>query len=233
MGHVDYSLNGRTAFNQNCVDIGTGSACENYLDQVLDAVAAALPPKPRGQSRFEDDVDSAFLDIENLYIGCHSGGGTAMKTIVGGNSLGKYKSKLKECWGFDCVYGLGGWEAAVRNRSDVKFYLYFGRGTSSDARGSPVELWNIVYGSKKAPNVYMAPGFPGVEDDRIAFQSVDEIKKKTSNLPYEKIRKDVDRFLGDAKAYWKYVKANYWHDLKDHYPVSADLLGPRIGKALP
>ena len=49
--------------------------------------------------------------------------------------------------GFDCIYGLTGWEGAVRNRTDVKFYLYFGRGTSRSAGGTPVEFWNIVHGA--------------------------------------------------------------------------------------
>ena len=231
MGHVDSSFNERDAFRKHSADIGTGSACEDYLDEVLDAMAPALPRQPASQ---RSDEASASLDIENLYIGCHSGGGIAMKTIVGGNSLGKYKSKLKQCWGFDCIYGLNGWEGAVRNRADVKFYLYYGRGTSRDAGGTPVEFWNVVYGRKKASNVYLAPCFPGVEDDSLAFQSVDEIrKKKDSRIPYEMIRRDVDRYLGDSKEYWRHVRKSYWHKLKDHYPVSADLLGPRIAGAFP
>jgi len=232
LGYVDPNFKGRDAFRKHSADFGAGLACESYLDEVLDAMARALPSRP--SSRTDDDTSSAFLDIENLYIGCHSGGGIAMKTIVGGNSLGKYKSKLRQCWGFDCIYGLSGWEGAVRNRTDVKFYLYFGRGTSRSAGGTPVEFWNIVHGRKPAPNVYLAPCFPGVEDDALAFQSVEEIrKKKDSKIPYEVIRRDTDRLLGDAEAYWNQVRAKYWLKLKDHYPVSADLLGPRIASAFP
>jgi len=231
LGYVDPSFNGRDAFRKHSADFGAGSTCESYLDEVLDAIAPALPRKPSSNT---EDTDSAFLDIENLYIGCHSGGGIAMKTIVGGNALGKYKSKLQQCWGFDCIYGLNGWEGAVRNRTDVKFYLYFGRGTSRDAGGTPVEFWNVVYGRKRASNVYLAPCFPGVEDDSLAFQSVEEIKKKKdSKVPYEMIRRDTDRLLGDSEAYWNYVRAKYWLKMKDHYPVSADLLGPRIASAFP
>jgi len=231
LGYVDPSFNGRDAFRKHSADFGAGSTCESYLDEVLDAIAPALPRKPSSNT---EDTDSAFLDIENLYIGCHSGGGIAMKTIVGGNALGKYKSKLRQCWGFDCIYGLNGWEGAVRNRTDVKFYLYFGRGTSRDAGGTPVEFWNVVYGRKRASNVYLAPCFPGVEDDSLAFQSVEEIKKKKdSKVPYEMIRRDTDRLLGDSEAYWNYVRAKYWLKMKDHYPVSADLLAPRIASAFP
>ena len=58
-------------------------------------------------------------------------------------------------------------------------------------------------------------------------------KKKDSKIPYEVIRRDVDRFLGNAEEYWRHVHNKYWQKLKDHYPVSADLLGPRITRALP
>ena len=56
----------------------------------------------------------------------------------------------------------------------------------------------------------------GVEDDALAFQSVEEIrKKKESKIPYEVIRRDTDRLLGDAEAYWNQVRAKYWLKLKD------------------
>src|SRR5262249_39636721 len=157
----------------------------DYLDEVLGALGRALPRKTTPST---PDPTPPF-DIANLYIGCHSGGGIAMKAIVGSKALGKDKSKLREGWGFDCVYGqTPGWEGAVRNRSDVTCYVYFGQGTQADSGGTPVELWNLVYGRKKAGNVYMAPCFPGVEDDTLAFQSVDDIKKKpNSKIPYEMI----------------------------------------------
>src|SRR5437868_2878152 len=81
-----------------------GTSCEQYLNDVLDALASVLPPRPKSQAPNQEDTESASVDINNLYIGCHSGGGTAMKSIVKGDSLGSYKSKLKQCWGFDCVY---------------------------------------------------------------------------------------------------------------------------------
>ena len=85
LGYVDPNFKGRDAFRKHSADFGAGLACESYLDEVLDAMARALPSRP--SSRTDDDTSSAFLDIENLYIGCHSGGEIAMKTIVGGNSL--------------------------------------------------------------------------------------------------------------------------------------------------
>src|SRR3954464_5147189 len=106
MGFVEpVTFAGKSGFASNNTGMGGGKACEQYLNEVLDALASVLPPRPKSQARNQDDTDSASVDINNLYIGCHSGGGTAMKSIVKGDSLGSYKSKLKQCWGFDCVYG--------------------------------------------------------------------------------------------------------------------------------
>jgi hypothetical protein len=65
---------------------------EHYLNEVLAALA-----------RFQNPSSPPALDIKNLAIACHSGGGAGMRNLLG--TLGKYQPKLKECWGFDCLYG--------------------------------------------------------------------------------------------------------------------------------
>lgn len=73
-------------------DLKTAKWGEHYLNEVLVALA-----------RFQNPSSPPALDIKNLAIGCHSGGGVGMRNLIG--TLGKYQPKLKECWGFDCLYG--------------------------------------------------------------------------------------------------------------------------------
>jgi len=73
-------------------DLKTAKWGERYLSEVLAALA-----------RFQNPASPPVLDIKNLAIACHSGGGEGMRYLVG--TLGKYQPKLKECWGFDCLYG--------------------------------------------------------------------------------------------------------------------------------
>jgi hypothetical protein len=78
-------------------DLGEGKWGENYLDEVLNALA-------RFQNSKKDPPEKKPLPIliKNLVIACHSGGGTGMRNLV--RTLGKYQPKLKQCWGFDCLY---------------------------------------------------------------------------------------------------------------------------------
>jgi hypothetical protein len=82
-------------------DLGKGSGCGAYLDRVLKALSKKWNPSKS---------DPPTLDIKSLVIACHSAGGSAMRSVVG--ALGRHRSKLKECWGFDCLY----------SDSDAKFW---------------------------------------------------------------------------------------------------------------
>jgi len=79
--HADYDVS----------DLNTAKWGELYLNEVLKALA-----------RFQNPSSPPNLDIKSLVIACHSGGGEGMRYLVG--TLGKYQGKLKECWGFDCLY---------------------------------------------------------------------------------------------------------------------------------
>lgn len=78
--------------NYDVSDLKTAKWGERYLNEVLAALA-----------RFQNKDNPPKLDIKNLAIACHSGGGEGMRYLVG--TLGKFQASLKECWGFDCLYG--------------------------------------------------------------------------------------------------------------------------------
>jgi hypothetical protein len=74
--------------------LGQGDGIQSYLEEVLDGIA-----------RFQKTLSSAAtssLNVGNLIIAGHSAGGAQMREAS--KHLGKYKDKLKECWGFDCFY---------------------------------------------------------------------------------------------------------------------------------
>lgn len=98
---------------------------ERYLDEVLAALA-----------RFQNPSAPPALDIKNLVIACHSGGGGGMRKLVG--TLGKYQSRLKECWGFDCLYG----KKIVPDDATFWYQWVSGQG------GRPL---HIVYGPSTLP----------------------------------------------------------------------------------
>jgi hypothetical protein len=106
-------------------DLKTAKWGEQYLNEVLKALARFLNPSSPHD-----------LDIKNLAIACHSGGGAGMRNLVG--TLGKYQPKLKECWGFDCLYG----ESPIPDDATFWYQWMLGK----DAR--PL---HIVYGPSTLP----------------------------------------------------------------------------------
>ena len=104
--------------NYSVRDLGDAKWGERYLDEVLAALSPTNKP----------------INVKNLVIACHSGGGEGMRSLVG--TLGKYQSRLKECWGFDCLYGAKAvpddarfwyqWVSAVGRRP---LYIFYGPST--------------------------------------------------------------------------------------------------------
>lgn len=210
-----------------------GNGVERYLNQVLTALAdwyrttlpnpsSATPPK---------------YQIGELYIAGHSGGGGGISSAV--TALGGYKDMLRECWGFDCLYGSGAtWYEWARAQKRMPLYFYFGQGTKPAYNGDVLGLWKRAYGTPKNPlalgarmlNLYLAPALPGTELDIVAFQFSEDIKAKTvARNRYEEVRKIVDPLLDDSNKYWSTIIAQ---GLKDHYPVVSDLLGARIRQSI-
>jgi hypothetical protein len=115
-------------YNGSRTAMGKGNWGEYYLDEVLEALAQFL--------RKRNPASPATLDIKNLVVACHSGGGEAMRNLVAGGgeaggdlvgTLGKYRPRLKECWGFDCLY-----HAALPNDDATKWFTW--RLLGKDAR---------------------------------------------------------------------------------------------------
>jgi hypothetical protein len=92
-----------------------GNWGELYIDNVLNALVPPALPKP---DLYNPGGLVPRLRLRHLVIACHSGGGAAMRNLVG--ALGRYKSHLKACWGFDCLYGI--------NAKDASFWFEWSRG---------------------------------------------------------------------------------------------------------
>src|SRR5262245_16273684 len=122
----------KTHSDYNAGVLGGGKKTEQYLDQVL----AALYDWYVG-GLIDIDLDKyppRRFQINGLYIGGHSGGGGAIISSVA--ALGAYKENLRECWGFDCLYGSGAaWAGWARARGGMPLYFYFGQGTSPGFNG--------------------------------------------------------------------------------------------------
>jgi hypothetical protein len=207
--------------------LGKGNNCFQYLQDILKAIGSF-----RDKSSGTKTV-SAPPALQNLFLACHSGGGEGMLDVLG--SLGDFKDKLKECWGFDCIYSTN-YAAKAASNPKVKFYLYFGQGSSFD---STYDLYAKRYGTPKdsaasgMDNVFLAPAprWPGVDDDTRAFQTVDAIKKKPQTAPtYEEFRQELDAWLGNKGDWTGFLDRNLI--LRGHYTVPATLLEPRIRQSI-
>lgn len=198
--------------------LGEGKGVQFYLEEVLTALG--------------DFQNTKNLQINTLVIAGHSAGGLMMRDAVG--TLGGLKQNLKECWGFDCIYGPAStWSEWIRaNKIKAKLYFYIANGSN---KISAVDLIKKVNGTLKKPafehgrqNIYMAPALKayGTLIDRIAFQSNEEFQIKFATDVYELMRKEVDPLLDDQKSskYWQKI----YPYLKGHFEVVRDLLAPRI-----
>lgn len=92
----EYAVGHSFAGNYNVKDLAAPKWGERYLEEILGALAKFLGASSNSIPQ---------LQVGKLVIACHSGGGNAMRNLVG--SLGKYQSNLTACWGFDCLYGAG------------------------------------------------------------------------------------------------------------------------------
>lgn len=224
--------------NYDATALGGGKRCEQYLDQVLGALTDwYVNTFIAGEI---DQIGGSFpkFQIADLYVAGHSGGGFGITSAVA--ALGGYKDRLRECWGFDCLYGAGQtWYEWAKGQKGIPLYFYFGRGTRPADNGDVLGFWKRVYGTPKSPipaagrlrMVHLAPALPGTELDMVAFQSAEDIKAKGKpGNRYEEVRQKVDPLLDNPGKYWSTIIDE---GLMDHYPVVSDLLGPRIKQSLP
>jgi hypothetical protein len=187
------------------------------------------------------------LDILNLFVACHSGGGYgAMIPLL--ETLGRFGAPvLKACWGFDCMYGGFSdlWEPFCQGHQNIDHYYYHGDGTKGpESRKLIFEFTRAVYGAPKFPKrdhlhrVHLAAGFDGVELDRVAFMPAEDVQKAPKPLPtvYGQMRELLDPLLGGTQdAYWEafFGRKGPARRLWEHFEIPARLLQPRIERALP
>lgn len=122
----EYAVGDSFAGNYSVKDLATPKWGQRYLDEVLGALANFLGPS----------TSLPQLQVGKLIIACHSGGGGAMRNLVG--TLGKYQANLSACWGFDCLYG------AKAQPDDATFWYNWLSGQNSCAL-------EIVYGPSTLP----------------------------------------------------------------------------------
>jgi hypothetical protein len=100
-----------------------------------------------------------------------------------------------------------------------------------------IDLWTKTYGTLKKPrnirprNVFMTPSINvlGTLVDRTAFQTSEDIQKKTALDDYERLRKAADPLLDgrNPSVYWTKLLSN----MKGHFEVVSDVFGPRIAQS--
>ncbi|WP_407165114.1 hypothetical protein [Bradyrhizobium sp. ORS 111] len=123
----EYAVADGFAGSYSVKDLASPKWGERYLDEILGALASFLGAA---------STSIPQLQIGKLIIACHSGGGNAMRNLVG--SLGKYDSNLTACWGFDCLYG------ARAQPDDATFWYQWLSGQSG-------RVLEIVYGPSTLP----------------------------------------------------------------------------------
>ena len=95
---------------------------ERYLDAVLATLRTHHPafiasPPTMGQ----------------IVLACHSGGGRVMLDIA--TAAGAYNNRIKECWGFDCLYNKGDegrWVSWARTHPTSSLFVHYGDGGTRD-----------------------------------------------------------------------------------------------------
>ena len=228
---------------------------KTYLDEVLGLIGTFLGMDPKDPSDEVDDLIGTFLEmvppigtfvemvpkidstkIDKLVLACHSGSQRLMRDAALG--LGSLKDKLKEFWGFDCMYPPGKEFADWAKGKDLLgklIYFYAGAGTIDNSQGyKQVPSYFVEAYGKKPPmaNVFLAvavkhPDLKGVSDDEVK-ESLEDIQKKTKSgggTPYEKLRLELDKKLNDPGE-WNTAATN--HHLRGHYEVVQLFLEPRI-----
>ena len=224
-------------------DLGLKIGVQPYLDDILDQIANELYPGSK-------------LSLKNLIIAGHSAGGGLMQDATKTMDQ-KYLEKLKECWGFDCMYqDYGCWADGLRPPEGVNFFFYL---ADSSSKTRFKDLWKFAYGTPQKPDphimhnlhlapsatLYRAPPAKGVRRppppegiafeslaDSEVFQSLDDIEQKERNglnlTPYEKFRKQVDPLLDHGGTEFE----DALRPLMSHFGVVQKVLKTRVANIL-
>lgn len=123
---------------------------QDYLDDVLLALA-----------KERDPTSPPKLEIKNLVLACHSGGGEGMRSLYG--NLGRHRSKLRECWGLDCLYGAKAspddatfWHDTMLKSDAVPLYFVYGGSTLPQSVKLDLMAQGLAtkFGNRALPNTH-------------------------------------------------------------------------------
>jgi hypothetical protein len=126
-----------------------------YGQLFLKAILDALPAAAGGP---------ASLDIKNLILACHSGGGVAMRNVVA--TLGGFKAKLRECVGLDCLYTRGKdgdanfWFDRAKESGASPAFFFFGPSTIPES----IKLYLMAKGRADALGNERNPAGPAQDN---------------------------------------------------------------------
>ncbi len=122
LGHT-YRKDGKAVGSFSASGLGGKGWGERYLDEVLQALSASDKRGP-----------DATFQVRNLVLACHSAGGAGMRALV--DTLGRYRARLRQCWGFDCLYGrqvrpddATFWHATMLAKGAVPLFIVYGGST--------------------------------------------------------------------------------------------------------
>jgi hypothetical protein len=150
-----------------------------YLDRVIEGVFQHAPEKV-GQS--------ATPSVGNIFLACHSGGGEPMRKLAweAGSFVRKYGGKVRECWGFDCLYHPSNnpfkKEAPTENTSDTeenwfywaqlnpqaKLFVYY-----TDQGGTKTRSENLERFVKNDPRFNINLGFGNINRGNVIVSKSD------------------------------------------------------------
>jgi peptidoglycan hydrolase-like protein with peptidoglycan-binding domain len=94
--------------------LGSKGGLDRYVNQVLAAITAHGPHK------------GTKVSVGSIVLASHSGGGSIMRRAA--MNGGKYSSKIRECWGFDCLYDSvdpAGWSSWAKANPSARLYFYW------------------------------------------------------------------------------------------------------------
>ena len=96
-----------------------------YVDQVIAALVQRGPYRQAGQPP----------QVGNIVLACHSAGGKVMRALA--NRQHKYSSRIRECWGFDCLYSpcdAEVWRSWGIGHPNARLYVYYLSSTAAQSR---------------------------------------------------------------------------------------------------
>ena len=209
----------------------TGAWGELYINDVLNALVPPAVPKP---DLYNSGALIPRLHLRHLVIACHSGGGAGMRNLVG--TLGRYKSNLKACWGFDCLYGVlaedaNFWYEWSRGSHARPLYISYGSSTIHES----VKLYLMKEGLATRKGARSNPGGPIVDsiDVEIGIKTgkyvddvmgLDKLLLSTTPKPGQPQSQSsdfLDRVIENVRrnAGWPATSAASW---EMHYRIARD-----------